>query len=173
MGLILWQPWFCSLNPTGRCLTQAVAANPPKHLIYQGGLGKTQGLGHISHETSKDLSSWQAHLSHPVPAHVKTAYVSWTLLQATHLENRVDRKGEEEGTVKPVWKIKLGNKDAQQLFRVKKRPCTPCLLLPSWFPATLMLLHMGNNCWTALNRKARFIFPSNTGNRQWGILQRI
>jgi len=98
-----------------------VAANPPECLICQGGLGKTpgsgHGSGHTSDEPSTDLSSRQAHPPRSVPAHVRAAHVSRTLPQATHSGNGADGKGEEEETVKPVWKIKLGNKHAPQLFR--------------------------------------------------------
>lgn len=146
-----------------------MAANPPEHLICQGGLGKTEGSGHTSHKTSRDLSSRQAHPPRLVPAHVKTADVSLDIAAGHPVGKRSGWERWEGRDSETCLNNKVGKQGCTAAFQGGKRPHTACLLLPSRSPATLTLLHMGNNWWTALNRKAPvLLFPptSATDNEE-------
>lgn len=89
-------------------------SKPIPGLISQGGPGKTQGWDISPVRYPGICPNQQAHTASTGQSSSK---VSWTLLQAT-LGNGGDGKGRKK--VKSGRKIKLGNKDAQQLFGGKK-----------------------------------------------------
>lgn len=81
-----------------------------------GWVRATRGPGHASDEEYRDLSSQAGPALLAVPAHVKTAHASWTLLQNTQQGNRVDEIGERKRRQQSLPAKRLGS-DAQQLLR--------------------------------------------------------
>lgn len=139
-------------------------SKPIPILICQGGSGKTQGLGHISYEISRNLSSTTG----PPCQHMSEQLQSLLDIAAGKQRGWQREKGESSLAEKSSWETRMHS----GFFGEKEHAQPACHCHCNFQPRS-------HSC-TGLRRDERhfieescFIFPSDICNRPRGMLQSI